>query len=56
MGCFVNFGADWLGPGKILYGGRGEVVVGEVDGPARPRTIEMHRLLSIFEPNFGNCH
>ncbi len=51
MGCFVNFGADWLGPGNILYGGRGEVVVGEIDGPARPRTVEMHRLLKIFEPN-----
>ena len=51
MGCFVNFGADWLGPGHILYGGRGEVVVGEIDGPPRPRTVEMHELLKIFEPN-----
>jgi 2-dehydropantoate 2-reductase len=51
MGCFVNFGADWLGPGRILYGGRGEVVVGEIDGQVRPRTVEMHRLLAVFEPN-----
>lgn len=51
MGCFVNFGADWLGPGHIMYGGRGEVVVGEVDGPIQPRTREMHRILSNFEPN-----
>jgi 2-dehydropantoate 2-reductase len=50
MGCFVNFGADWIEPGRIVYGGRGEVVVGEIDGIARPRTVEMHRLLSIFEP------
>ncbi|HUN70543.1 MAG TPA: 2-dehydropantoate 2-reductase N-terminal domain-containing protein [Burkholderiales bacterium] len=50
MGCFVNFGADWLGPGRILYGGRGEVVVGEIDGSPRERTVEMHRLLSLFEP------
>lgn len=50
MGCFVNFGADWLEPGRIVYGGRGEVVVGEIDGQVRPRTREMHRLLSIFEP------
>jgi len=49
LGCFVNFGADWLEPGRIVYGGRGEVVVGEIDGPARSRTIEMHRLLSLFE-------
>ena len=33
MGCFVNFGADWIEPGRIVYGGRGEVVVGEIDGP-----------------------
>jgi 2-dehydropantoate 2-reductase len=32
MGCFVNFGADWHGPGEILYGNRGAVVVGELDG------------------------
>ena len=49
MGCFVNFGADWIEPGRILYGGRGEVVVGEIDGQVRPRTTEMHRLLSTFE-------
>lgn len=50
MGCFVNFGADWHGPGKILYGNRGAVVVGEIDGGIRDRTREMHRLLSLFEP------
>jgi 2-dehydropantoate 2-reductase len=50
MGCFVNFGADWLEPGRIVYGGRGEVVVGEIDGPPRARTQEMHRLLCLFEP------
>jgi 2-dehydropantoate 2-reductase len=50
MGCFVNFGADWIEPGRIVYGGRGEVVVGEIDGKVRPRTVDMHRLLSIFEP------
>ena len=50
MGCFVNFGADWLGPGKILFGNRAAVVVGEVDGTVRERTRQMHRLLSIFEP------
>ncbi len=29
VGAFVNFGADYLEPGLILYGGRGAVVVGE---------------------------
>lgn len=51
MGCFVNFGADWLGPGRVLYGGRGEVFVGEIDGAARERTREMHALLRHFEPD-----
>jgi len=50
MGCFVNFGADWLGPGEILFGNRAAVVVGEVDGSVRERTRQMHRHLSIFEP------
>jgi 2-dehydropantoate 2-reductase len=50
MGCFVNFGADWLGPGRILLGNRGAVVVGEVDGSIRSRTREMHALLGLFEP------
>jgi len=50
VGCFVNFGADWLGPGRILFGNRAAVVVGEIAGGVRPRTIEMHRLLQIFEP------
>jgi 2-dehydropantoate 2-reductase len=51
MGCFVNFGADWHGPGEILYGNRGAVVVGELDGTLTPRALEMHRLMRIFEPD-----
>ncbi len=51
MGCFVNFGADWHGPGQILYGNRGAVVVGEIDGSFRARTRAMHALLSLFEPD-----
>ncbi|WP_038364977.1 2-dehydropantoate 2-reductase N-terminal domain-containing protein [Bosea sp. UNC402CLCol] len=51
LGCFVNFGADWLGDGEILYGNRGAVVVGEIDGSVSERAAEMHRLLSLFEPD-----
>jgi 2-dehydropantoate 2-reductase len=50
MGCFVNFGADWLAPGRILFGNRGAVVVGEIDGSVRDRTRQMHQLLALFEP------
>jgi len=51
MGCFVNFGADWLGPGRIVRGNRAAVIVGEIDGQIRDRTRAMHELLKIFEPN-----
>ena len=51
MGAFVNFGADWLGPGRIVYGNRGAVVVGEIDGSIRTRTREMYALLQVFEPD-----
>jgi 2-dehydropantoate 2-reductase len=52
MGAFVNFGADWLGPGRILYGNRGAVVVGELDGATTPRVTALHALLrDSFEPD-----
>ena len=51
MGAFVNFGADRLGPGHIIFGNRGAVVVGEIDGQLRKRTEEMLELLQIFEPD-----
>lgn len=51
MGCFVNFGADWLEPGQILFGNRGAVVVGEIDGSIRDRTRSMHATLRVFEPD-----
>lgn len=51
MGCFVNFGADWHGPGEILFGNRSAVVAGEIDATIKPRTRDMHALLQIFEPD-----
>ncbi|MBI5879750.1 MAG: 2-dehydropantoate 2-reductase [Chloroflexi bacterium] len=49
IGCFVNFGADYLEPGVIMYGGRGAVVVGEIDGRMTPRLAELHRAFLDFE-------
>ena len=49
MGCFVNFGADYIEPGVIQYAGRGAVVVGEIDGRVTPRVEELHRALLEFE-------
>ena len=51
MGAFVNYGADWIGPGRILFGNRGAVVVGEIDGTSQDRTFGMFELLKVFEPN-----
>jgi 2-dehydropantoate 2-reductase len=49
LGCFVNFAADWVEPGRILFGSRGTLVVGELDGAVRPRTRVMHELLQTFD-------
>jgi 2-dehydropantoate 2-reductase len=51
LGCFVNFGADYLAPGEILYGGRGAAVVGEIDGQVTERVRALESLLQDFEPN-----
>lgn len=51
IGCFVNFGADYIEPGVILHGGRGAVVVGELDGERTPRIEQLHSLMRRFEPN-----
>jgi 2-dehydropantoate 2-reductase len=42
VGAFVNFGADWVAPGRILLGGRGALYVGELDGR---RTDRLERLV-----------
>ena len=41
VGAFVNFGADYIEPGVIHYGGRGAVVVGEIDGRITPRATQI---------------
>ena len=51
LGCFVNFGADWIAPGRILYGNRAAVAVGELDGAMTDRARQVHALLSIVEPD-----
>lgn len=49
VGAFVNFGADYLEPGVILYGGRGAVVVGEIDGQLTPRVQAIGATLRDFD-------
>ena len=50
LGAFVNFSADWLEPGRIMYGARSPLVVGELDGRITPRVEAVAELLRLFEP------
>jgi len=49
VGCLVNWAADWVAPGRILHGGHGAFVLGELDGRITPRVSELARLLSVVE-------
>lgn len=49
VGAFVNFGADYLEPGVIHYGGRGAVVLGEIDGRVSPRVLAIRNAWSDFD-------
>lgn len=49
FGCFVNFGADYIEPGVIQYGGRGTVAVGETDGRMTTRAHDIHTLFRDFD-------
>ncbi len=49
VGAFVNFGADCVAPGEIIYGGRGALVIGELDGRVSDRVVELQKMLRHFE-------
>jgi 2-dehydropantoate 2-reductase len=49
VGSFVNFGADYLEPGVIHYGGRGAVVIGELGGRITPRVESIRDAWSDFD-------
>jgi 2-dehydropantoate 2-reductase len=49
LGAFVNFGADYLEPGVIHYGGRGAVVVGEIHGGVTSRATSIRDDWRAFE-------
>jgi 2-dehydropantoate 2-reductase len=49
VGAFVNFGADYLEPGVIHCGGRGAVVIGEIDGRMSPRVLAMRDAWRAFD-------
>jgi 2-dehydropantoate 2-reductase len=43
VGAFVNFGADYLSPGRIFVGGNGALYVGELDGRESERVARLVR-------------
>ncbi len=51
MGAFINFSADYHAPGEILFGGRGAVVIGELDGSSSPRLTRMEKVFRDFDTN-----
>ncbi|HSV82236.1 MAG TPA: 2-dehydropantoate 2-reductase N-terminal domain-containing protein [Ramlibacter sp.] len=51
IGAFINFGADWMGPGEIRYGNRAAFVVGELDGRITGRVQAVHATARDFEPD-----
>ncbi len=50
IGAFINFGADWMAPGEIMFGNRGAVVLGELDGAITPRLESLLAVMRDFEP------
>ncbi len=51
VGAFVNFSADYHAPGEILFGGRGAVLIGELDGADSQRARQLLVALRDFEPD-----
>jgi 2-dehydropantoate 2-reductase len=50
VGAFINFTADFLAPGEVMYGGPAAFVIGELDGRVTPRIQELAEVLSILQP------
>jgi 2-dehydropantoate 2-reductase len=47
VGCLVNWAADWQAPGRVLHGGDGALVLGELDGRASERVQRLAKLLDV---------
>jgi len=50
IGAFINFAADWMGSGEIMFGNRGAAVLGELEGDISPRLQALHAHMCEFEP------
>ena len=50
VGCLVNWAADWQAPGRILHGGAGALVLGELDGRPSERVQRLAKMLDVVSP------
>jgi len=50
VGCLVTWGADWVAPGRIRYGGPGRLTLGELDGQVSSRVRDLAAMLSVVQP------
>jgi len=50
MGALVNFASDYLGPGRIQFGGKGCIRVGELDGRDTTRSRNAESLVRLVDP------
>jgi 2-dehydropantoate 2-reductase len=50
VGCLVNWAADWIAPGRILHGGHGALVLGELDGRMSDRVQGLAKRLAVVAP------
>ena len=50
VGCLVNWAADWQAPGRILHGGAGALVLGELDGHRSERVERLAKMLDVVSP------
>lgn len=50
IGCLLNWAADWIGPGRIRFGGRGSFMLGELNGTMTPRLRDLASMLSVVMP------
>ena len=50
IGAFLTFGGTYEGPGEVRFSGTGSFRVGEVDGRASPRVVELSETLAVLQP------
>jgi len=48
VAAHVNWGADYHGPGRIMYGSEGAFYIGELDGATTERVRALHGKLATF--------